>query len=68
MEELRQEYEDNRTLYKYEAFRLHYIDGKSFEEVAEIQNCGKNTPSRWSKELIRKMSVKLFGIEGIEKW
>ena len=68
MEELRQEYEDSRMLYKYEAFRLHYIGGKSFEEVAEIQNCGKNTPSRWSKELIRKMSVKLFGVEGIEKW
>jgi len=68
MEELRQEYEEKQMLYKYESFRAHYIDGLSFEEVAEIQNCGKNTPSRWSKELIRKMSVKLFGIEGIEKW
>ncbi len=68
MEELRKEYEENRMLYKYEAFRMHYIDGVSFEDVAEIQNCGKNSPGRWSKELIRKMSVKLFGVDGIEKW
>lgn len=47
---------------------MHYIDGVSYEEIADIQNCGKNTPSRWSKELIRKMSVKLFGIDGVEKY
>lgn len=68
MEELRREQEENGTVYKYEAFRMHYVEGKTFEEVADIMNCGKNTPSRWSKELIRKMSVKLFGVDGIEKW
>ena len=55
-------------IYKYDAFKMHYIDGVSYEEIADIQNCGKNTPSRWSKELIRKMSVKLFGIDGVEKY
>lgn len=68
MKELEKEYTEKQMLYKYEAFRMHYIDGKSYEEVAEIQNCGKNTPARWSKELIRRMSVKLFGVDGIEKW
>lgn len=68
MEELRAEQEENGTLYKYEAFRMHYVEGKTFEDVAEAMNCGKNTPSRWSKEMIRKMSVKLFGVDGIEKW
>ena len=47
---------------------MHYIKGVPYEDIADIQNCGKNTPSRWSKELIRKMSVKLFGIDGIEKY
>lgn len=68
MEELKKEQDENGTLYKFEAFRMHYIEGKTFEEVAERMNCGKNTPSRWSKELIRKMSVKLFGVDGIENW
>ena len=49
-------------------FYYHEISEESYEEIADIQNCGKNTPSRWSKELIRKMSVKLFGIDGVEKY
>lgn len=68
LEEVRTEQEKNGTLYKFEAFRMHYVEGKTFEEVADNMNCGKNTPSRWSKELIRKMSVKLFGVDGIERW
>lgn len=68
MDEIKEEYEKKGMLYKYEAFRMHYVDGMSYEEVAEVQNCGKNTPARWSKEMIRKMSVKLFGVEGVEKW
>ena len=65
LEELRSEYQDRSMSCKFDALRLHYVEGKSYEEIAELQNCGKNTPARWCKELIRKMSVKLFGIEGI---
>lgn len=68
MEDLRKEYDAKGMDYKYEAFYMHYIKGVPYEDIADIQNCGKNTPSRWSKELIRKMSVKLFGIDGIEKY
>ena len=68
MEDLRKEYDAKGMNYKYEAFYMHYIKGVSYEDIADAQNCGKNTPSRWSKELIRKMSVKLFGIDGIEKY
>lgn len=68
MEELHKEYEEKGFLYKWESFKLHYIDGLTNEEVAERMNCGKNTPSRWGKELMKKMSVKLFGVDGIEKW
>lgn len=68
MEELKAEQEEKGASYKYEAFRMHYIDGISFEDIAESLNCGKNTPSRWTKEMIRRISVKLFGIAGIEKW
>lgn len=68
MDEIKEEYEKKGMMYKYEAFRMHYVDGMPYEEIAEVQNCGKNTPARWSKEIIRKMSVKLFGVEGVEKW
>ncbi|MBQ8558543.1 MAG: hypothetical protein IJ439_00950 [Tyzzerella sp.] len=68
MQELDEEQKKIGTSYKYEAFKMHYIDGIPYEEISDRLNCGKNTPARWSKEMIRKMSVKLFGIDGIEKW
>lgn len=68
MEEMKKEQTEKGTFYKFEAFKMHYIDGLTFEEVSDRLNCGKNTPSRWTKELVKRMSVKLFGIDGIEKW
>lgn len=68
MSELEEEYRQQGMLYKYEAFRDHYIIGKPYEQIAGEQQCGKNSPSRWTKELMKKMSVKLFGVDAIEKW
>lgn len=68
MEQLKKELTEKGQKYKYEAFKMHYIDGFTLEDIAEKLNCGKNTPSRWIKEMIRRMSVKIFGIQGIEKW
>lgn len=65
MIEIEAEYERNGTSYKYTAFKMHYIDGATYEDISECLNCGKNTPSRWSKEIMRKMSIKLFGVDGI---
>lgn len=67
MAELEAEQAEIGLSYKYEAFKMHYIDGVTFEEVAERLNCGKNTPARWSKDMMRRMSVKLFGVDGIER-
>lgn len=63
--ELETESRKEGTLYKYEAFRMHYIDGLTFEEIADQLDCGKNSPSNWCKAILKKMSVKLFGINGI---
>lgn len=68
MEQMEKELDEKGQKYKYEAFKMHYVDGMTLEDIAENLNCGKNTPSRWIKELIRRMSVKIFGINGIEKW
>lgn len=67
MAELEAEQAEIGTSYKYEAFKMHYIEGATFEEVAERLNCGKNSPARWSKDMMRRMSVKLFGVDGIER-
>ena len=66
MEELKREHDQKGTAYKYEAFRMHYVDGIAYEEIAGSLNCGKNSPATWTKLLLKQMSVKLFGINGIE--
>lgn len=66
MEELRQEHARKGTAYKYEAFERHYVDGLPYEQVAELLDCGKNSPAAWTKLVLRQMSVKLFGVNGIE--
>lgn len=53
------------TSYKFQAFKMRYIDGLTYEEIAERMNCGKNSPAAWSKQIMKQISVKLFGIHGI---
>lgn len=65
LEELEEECRKNGTLYKFRAFKMRYIEGKTFEEIADQLNCGKNSPLNWNKTILKKMSVKLFGINGI---
>lgn len=66
--ELKKECEKKGEKYKFEAFEMHYIKNVPYEKIQEKMNCGKNSPSRWCKEIIKLLSVKLFGIDGIEKW
>lgn len=65
---LRKECAEKGESYKYEAFEMRYIKNMSYEAIQEKLNCGKNSPSRWCKEMINLLSVKLFGIDGVEKW
>ena len=53
-------------VYKYNAFVMHYIDGIPYESIRMILNCGKNTPKKWSDKIMKLLSIKIFGIRGIE--
>ena len=62
-------YKENKrkgTSEKYEALKKYFIDGKSYEDIAEQLNCGVNTPRRWINEMINELGVYLFGIECIK--
>lgn len=51
--------------YKVEAFERHYIQGQTYEYIADVMNAGRNSPARWCKEIMRQMAVRLFGVNGI---
>ena len=68
LKELKKDFKRSGESYKYDAFYMKYIDGLTYEQIQTKLNCGKNSPSNWCKEVMKKLSVKLFGIDGVEKW
>ena len=53
--------------YKYDALEAVYIKGKRYEDVVRETGCGKNSPKKWCKSMIERLSIKLFGAKAIEK-
>ena len=51
--------------YKVDAFERRYIKGQTYEQIAEAMNSGRNSPRRWCDEIMRKLAVRLFGVNGI---
>lgn len=48
---------------EYRAFELYFMQGLSYEEIAEELETGKNTPRRWINSIIQDLSTLLWGIE-----
>ncbi len=53
--------------YKYEALEAVYIKGKTYEDIAKENNCGRNSPKRWCKTMVQKLSIKLFGAKALDE-
>lgn len=51
---------------KYEALKLYYIKEKTYENIAECLNCSVISVRRWINEMIKELSVFLFGVEGLK--
>lgn len=67
MEAIREAAKAGGYAYKVEAFERHYIQGQTYEQIAEEMNSGRNSPARWCKEIMRALAVRLFGVNGITK-
>ena len=52
--------------YKYEALEAGDIKGKTYEDIVRETGCGKNSPKKWCKVMISRLSIKLFGAKAIE--
>lgn len=65
LDELESDFSKKSMSYKFEAFKMRYIDEMTVEQIAEKLNCGKNSPSAWCKVVMKHMAIKLFGINGL---
>lgn len=53
---------DGREL-EYEAFRLYFIEGRTYQYIAEALNVGDATPRRWVTAVVQELSAMLWGID-----
>lgn len=54
------------SIEKYEALKMYYIDEMTYEDLQEYFKCGINTPRRWINEMVKELSILLFGIDGLK--
>ncbi|MEG2289930.1 MAG: hypothetical protein RSA29_02680 [Clostridium sp.] len=66
LDELKKRQIKEDAIEKYFALEMYFIKDMSYEEIQEKLNCGKNTPSRWVNQMIDRLSVLLFGIDGVK--
>lgn len=59
-----EEYQKN-TPEKYLAFTYFYLDGMTYDNIAEVYGYGERTARRWITELTNILSVYLFGADAI---
>ena len=52
--------------YKYDALEAVYIKDKTYEDIVRETGCGRNSPKKWCKVMIQRLSIKLFGAKAIE--
>lgn len=66
LESLKKDAEATGEGYKYDALEAVYIKGKTYEDVARETGCGKNSPKKWCKTMIARLSIKLFGAKALD--
>ena len=52
--------------YKYDTLEAVYIKGMSYEDIVRETGCGRNSPKKWCRVMIQRLSIKLFGAKAIE--
>lgn len=65
LELLEREERIKNTPEKYLAYKYFYIDGMSYESIAEVYGYCERTTRRWIAELNKLMGVYLFGADAI---
>lgn len=61
--EVQRRHEEAGRGVEFTAFDMYFMQGMSYEEIAEALNAGKNTPRRWISAIINELSVLLWGID-----
>lgn len=66
LELLKEEQKKEGTPEKYEALELYYIKGRTYERIAEELGTSEISIKRWVKQMLERLGILLFGIDGLK--
>lgn len=66
MQALKEDAAASKELYKYQALESYYIKGLTYEQISRDLLCGRNSPKRWCRVMIQRLTIKLFGARAID--
>lgn len=63
IDEMKRRRESDGRGEEYKAFEMYFMEGVSYEQIAEELETGVNTPRRWVKGILKELSVLLWGLD-----
>lgn len=48
---------------EYNAFEMYFLEGKTYEQIAEELECGNSSPRRWTSGILRELAPLLWGYD-----
>ena len=63
VDEMKRRRESDGRGEEYKAFEMYFMEGVSYEQIAEELETGVNTPRRWVKGILKELSVLLWGLD-----
>mgnify|MGYP005866483873 FL=1 len=62
LEEIKRRREAQKRSVEYEAFELYFMQGMTYEAIAEKLYTSKNTPRRWVGGILNELTPMLYGV------
>lgn len=50
---------------EFVAFKMYFLENKNNEQIMKKLACGKNSPKKWSDNVLHELSVLLWGYEAL---
>lgn len=58
-------FKDKGIIHEFLAFKMFFIDEKSTEDIMKKLGCGKNSPKKWSDNVLNELGILLWGFEAL---
>lgn len=65
LEIVENKYREECLYHEFLAFKKYFLEEKTNEQIMKELNCGKNSPKKWSDNILNELSILLWGYEAL---